>query len=200
MSQPDAPPHQPASPGWSAPPAGAYAPPPGYAPPAGYVPPAGYPAPGAGAPVPGSGSQGAASVSSYGTPAPAPRGGALGLVALGLALFATIGASVLGGIAAFRIGVGAGREITTRAFDADFDWSVLAPVRDWVLTGEVAFWAGTVIGLWALVQGVVAMVTGRGRGAGIAAVVVAALGPIVFGVVMQGFLTAGLTAGSGIGG
>jgi hypothetical protein len=106
----------------------------------------------------------------------------------------------MGAIASYRTGLGAGRELTARAFAADFDWSILTPVRDWVLLGEVSFWVGTALGVSALVLGVVAIVTARGRGAGIAAVIVAALGPIVFGAVVQGFLTAGLTAGTGIGG
>ncbi|MFE5407944.1 hypothetical protein [Microbacterium sp. NPDC056569] len=169
--------------GWSAPPAGAYAPPPGYAPPAGY--------PAVAAAAPGAG---------YGSPAPAKRGAALGFTALALALVATVGASLVAAIAGFNVGLGAGREITSRPFTGEFDWGVLAPVRDWVLLGEVSFWAGTALGVWALVQGIVAIVTGRGRGAGIAAVVVAALGPIAFGAVVQGFLTAGLAAGTGIGG
>ncbi|MDR7186639.1 hypothetical protein J2X85_003696 [Microbacterium trichothecenolyticum] len=168
--------------GWASPPAGAYAPPPGYAPPVGYpVPPA------------------AASVSAYGAPATAKRS-ALGLVALALALVATIGASLFAAIASFQIGLGAGREISSRPFTGDFDWSVLTPVRDWVLMGEVSFWVGTAIGVWALAQGIIAVVKGRGRGAGIAAVVIAALGPLAFAAVVQGFLTAGLAAGTGIGG
>jgi hypothetical protein len=139
-----------------------------------------------------------AATPAYGA-APTRRSSALGVVALALALVATIGASIMGAIASYRIGLGAGREITARAFDADFDWSILTPVRDWVLLGEVSFWAGTALGVWALVQGTVAIVTARGRGAGIAAVIVAALGPIAFGAVVQGFLTAGLTAGTGMG-
>jgi membrane protein YqaA with SNARE-associated domain len=123
----------------------------------------------------------------------------LGVVALVLAFVATVGASILGAIASYRIGLGAGRELTTRTFDTDFDWSILTPVRDWVLLGEVSFWVGTALGVWALVQGIFAIVTARGRGAGIAAVIVAALGPIAFGAVVQGFLTAGLTAGTGMG-
>ncbi len=169
--------------GWAAPPAGAYAPPPGYAPPAGY-------------PV----APAAASAVAHGASAPAKRSSALGFVALALALAATIGASLFAAIASFNIGLGAGREISSRPFTGDFDWGVLAPVRDWVLMGEVSFWVGTAIGVWALVQGIIAIVKGRGRGAGIAAVVIAALGPIAFGAVVQGFLTAGLAAGTGIGG
>ncbi|WP_341998217.1 hypothetical protein MRBLWH7_000147 [Microbacterium sp. LWH7-1.2] len=168
-----------ASQGWAAPPAGAYAPPAGYAAPAGY---------------------GAAPTAAFGAPAPAKRSSALGIVALALALVATFGASLSAAIASFNIGLGAGRQISSQPFTGEFDWSVLTPVRDWVLMGEVSFWVGTAIGVWALVQGIIAIVKGRGRGAGIAAVVIAALGPIAFGAVVQGFLTAGLAAGTGIGG
>ena len=117
-----------------------------------------------------------------------------------LALVAAVGASILAALASFNIGLGTGREIAMRALDADFDWSILSPVRDWVLLGEVSFWAGTVLGITALVLGIVAIVTRRGRGTGIAAVVIAALGPVAFGAVVQGFLTAGFAAGSGVGG
>ncbi|MBW9121015.1 hypothetical protein JNB63_13025 [Microbacterium trichothecenolyticum] len=167
---------------WSAPPAGVYAPPLGYAPAAGY--PVASAGPGA----------------VYGPPAPAKRSGGLGFTALALALVATVGASLVAAIASFNIGLGAGREVVSRPFTGDFDWGVLTPVRDWVLLGEVSFWVGTALGVWALIQGIVAIVTSRGRGAGIAAVVIAALGPIAFGAVVQGFLTAGLAAGTGIGG
>lgn len=179
---PPAPPQTWAPPGaapFGPPPASAYSPPPGYAPPAGF-----------------GGTPGAApAMSPSAAPAPARRRGTLGLVALGLALIATVGANLLAAFAAFNIGLGAGREISARTATGDFDWSILSPVRDWVLMGEIAFWAGTALGLWALIQGVVAIVTSRGRGAGIAAVIIAALGPIAYGAVAQGFLTAGLAAG-----
>lgn len=168
-----------------------YAPPPGYAPPAGYMPGPAVP----GAPGAASGYPPAAVAAPR-----ARRGRALGVVALFLALLAAGGASVFAALASFNIGLGTGREIAMRALDADFDWSILTPVRDWVLLGEVSFWAGTLLGITALVLGIVAIVTRRGRGAGIAAVVIAALGPLVFGLVVQGFLTAGFAAGSGVGG
>lgn len=168
--------------GWPAPPAGAYAPPPGYAAPVGYAAP------------------GATSAPAFGAAPPAKRSATLGIIALVVAIVATAGASIFAAIASFSIGLGAGKGIATRPIDADFDWSILTPVRDWVLLGEVSFWVGTALGVWALIQGVIAIVTARGRGAGIAAVVVAALGPVAFGAVVQGFLTAGLAAGTGIGG
>ncbi|GAA5197228.1 hypothetical protein [Microbacterium jejuense] len=170
---PQAPPA--ATPGVPVPAPGAYAPPAGYAPPQGF----GMPQPAA---------------------APARRGRGLGLIALVLALVAVVGAGIGGAIASFRIGLGAGKGLASLPLDGSWDWSILTPVRDWVLLGEVSFWFGTAIGVWALVQGIVATVTGRGRALGITAIVVAALGPIVFGGLVQGFLTAGLAAGTGIGG
>ncbi|MCP2637797.1 hypothetical protein K0817_014680 [Microbacterium sp. HD4P20] len=167
-----------------------FAPPPGYAAPAGYPSPSGYsPAPG----YPGAGGP-------YATSAPPRRSRTLGMIALVLALLAAVGASLFAALASFNVGLGTGRQIAMGALGADFDWSILTPVRDWVLMGEIAFWAGTVMGVWALVQGIVAIATHRGRGPGIAAVVIAAVGPAIFGAVVQGFLTAGFAAGSGIAG
>ena len=144
-------------------------------------------------------SYGAPAAGSY-VPSAAPSGSRLGVVALVLAVVATLGAAIAVAIAGYGIGLGSGRELSSGPIDADFDWSVLSPVRGSVLLAEVSFWVGTALGLWALVQGVIAIVKGRGRGAAIAAVIIAALGPIVFFLVLQGFLAAGFAAGSGIGG
>jgi len=135
-----------------------------------------------------------------GTPAAAHGTSRLGVVALLAAIAAAVGAPIVAGIAAYNVGLGAGREIALRSLMTDFDWSVLTPVREWVLAGELAFWAGTALGLWALIQGIIAIVRNRGRGAGIAAVVIAALGPILFGLAVQLSIGAGLAAGRGIGG
>ncbi len=199
-----APPATPQAPtGWAAPGAPPFgtptAPPPaaaGYALPAGYAPPPGYSAGAPAAPgvAPAFGQQARA----YAPAAPAGRG--LGVAALVIAVVATVGAALAVAVAAFAIGLGTGREIAMQPLGSDFDWGMLAPVRGSVLLAETAFWVGTALGIWALVQGVIAIVKGRGRGAAIAAVVIAALGPVVFFVVLQGFLAAGYTAGSGIGG
>jgi hypothetical protein len=69
-----------------------------------------------------------------------------------------------------------------------------------VLLGECAFWVGTVLGIWALVQGIVAIVRDRGRGLGIGAVVCALLGPVAFAIAANVFLSMGFASGSGIGG
>jgi hypothetical protein len=130
----------------------------------------------------------------------ARRGARLGIVAFLLALVAAVGATVLGSIAAYGIGIGTGRSIALQPMDVDFDWSILTPVRDWVLLGEIAFWAGTVVGTWALVQGIVAIVKDRGRGWGVAAVILAVIGPIAFAVGVQALLAAGFASGASAGG
>lgn len=135
----------------------------------------------------------------YGAPAE-PRGKGLGATALVGALIAAIVAPIAAAIAGYRIGLGASREFTLRDIDDRFDWSVLAPVRDWVLIAEVSFWVGTVLGLWALIQGIVAIAKNRGRGAGIAALVLAILGPFVFGAAIYFTLVVGAVGGSSIGG
>ena len=156
-----------------------------YAPPAGYAPPAqGY---GPYVPLP--------------PPGRVRRAGAgLGIAALVMAVLAAVGATVLGSIAGYGIGLGTGRSIALQPMDIDFDWSILTPVRDWVLLGEVAFWVGTALGTWALVQGIIAIVKDRGRGWGIAAVIVAVLGPIAFAIGVQAFLAAGFASGASVGG
>jgi hypothetical protein len=111
-----------------------------------------------------------------------------------LALAATVGATLVGAIATFTVGLGAPGAIDD--LQTDFDWSTLTPVRGWVLVAELAFWAGTILGIWALVQGIVAAVTARGRATGIAAIVVAAVGPVVFYLVAVVALIAGATGSS----
>lgn len=166
----------PSAPG--APTPGGYTPPPGYAPPTGYLPPTGF-APGSGwAPSP---------------PKPA-RGAALGLTAFLVSLGAAVLAPAAGAIGGYFIGAGTGERLMAGTLGTNFDWSLLSPVRDWVLLAEIGFWAGTALGIWAIVQGIVAIARRAGRGWGIAAVVVAALGPIIFGLTLQALIVAGLAA------
>lgn len=156
--------------------AGGYAPPQAYGPPAGYVAGAGYAPPNGYAPAP----QGF-------DVAPPPRAesrsATAGVVAFVLSLIAALIAPVIGSVAAFQVGLGA---LTDLSFEGTtFDWSLLTPVRDSVLVAEIAFWIGTACGLWALAQGIFAAVTRRGRGLGVAAIVLAALGPVIFFTVLQ---------------
>ncbi len=114
-------------------------------------------------------------------PMPA-RSAGLGIVALALALTATVLAPIIAAVAALQIGEVTGAAVAAGASAGGIPWASLAPVRGAVLVGEVTFWVGTVLGVWALAQAIVAIVQRRGRGAGIAAAIIAALGPAVFAV------------------
>lgn len=74
--------------------------------------------------------------------------------------------------------------------------SLLTPVRDSVLIAEIAGWAGTILGIWAFVQGIIAIRQQRGRGAGITAVVFAVLGPVIFAAAGGIALLIGIGAGA----
>lgn len=138
--------------------------PPAFTAPAGYAPPPGV--------LPSAG---------FGRLPARARTRTLGVVALVLALVATVGAAVIGGIAGFQIRVGADLEPVLGSGDL----AGLSPVRGWVLAGELAFWIGTALGLAGLVLGVVALATRRGVGFAIGAVITAALGPVVFFAVLS---------------
>lgn len=140
---------QPATPGYYAPPAGAY-----VAPAGGYQQ---YPG-------------------AYGRPA-APAGAkGLGTVALILALAALIIPTIIAAVTGYTIGAELGeRGIETLGRTSDL--SMLTKVRDSVLWAEIAFWLGTALGIWAIVQGFIAIGKRRGRGAGIAAVIIAFVAP-----------------------
>ncbi|MEJ1155940.1 hypothetical protein [Microbacterium marmarense] len=169
--QPPVPQSAPATSGWAAPSARP------FAPPAGYSMPPGYSAP--------------AQQRGAGAPPAQKRSAALGVVPLLLSLFAAIVVPVALGLAAFEIGQGA---LTQNVLtSAQFSPATLTPVREWVLFAEIAFWVGTVCGTWALIQGIVAIVRRRGRGAGIAAVVLASAGPLIALVVIPSALAVGAT-------
>jgi len=137
----------------------------------------------------------------------APRGSgsvsgtALGVVAFVLALAAAVGATLLSAVAGFAAAEGAMRHalgFTPEGLEnvAPRDLlALLTPVRDWVLWAEIGFWAGTALGIWALVQGIVAIAQRRGRPYGIAAVVIAGIGPIVYSTVVYLVILAGIAAG-----
>lgn len=132
-------------------------------------------------------------------PAPVRRSAALGIIAVvaaGLAAVTPLSAAV----AAFQIGLGTGKTIASRPLGDDFDLGILTPVRDWVLMGEVSFWVGTALGVWALAQGIIAWVKRAGRVAGIVATIIAVVAPVVFWVAVWISLTAGLSAGGSVGG
>ena len=179
-----------------------YAPPPGYMHPAApaqppYGPPPGYAQPGTVAPAyaqPGAYAQpvgyGQQPVEPAAAAAPAASRASLGVIAFVLSLVAAVGTSLVVALATWQIGSGS-QVFPALIGDVPFNWGMLSPVRGWVLTGEIAFWTGTILGIAALVVGIIAIVKNRSRVFAIIAVVIAVLGPTVFFVALQAALVAG---------
>lgn len=155
----------------------AYPPAPPAAPPGAYqVPVGGYAAPSG----------------SYTAPDAAPKpSGFLGLIALGLSILAAVVMPIIGGVSAFEVG----RRIPQGVSGSTSDLGFLSPARDQVLWTELSFWAGTVFGIAAIVLGIIAIRRKRGRGAGIAALIVAVLGAIIFFVAVFTAFAVGGAAG-----
>jgi len=118
----------------------------------------------------------------------------LGTISLIVALVATVVTPIVAAIAAYQIG----RRVPEFSVDSnDLDsLAILSPVRDQVLMAEISFWAGTVLGIAAIVIGIMAIVRRRGRGQGIAGLIIAAVGPGVFFVVLVIAMAVGSAAGS----
>jgi hypothetical protein len=113
------------------------------------------------------------------TPAvPVARSRNLGLLAFVVALFvivATVVASIVIGIGAAPFAVQDGA-----AFHYNLEVGSRNPTESALAVASlVQGFAGTALGVWALVQGIVAAATRRGRALGVTAIVLAALGPIV---------------------
>lgn len=118
----------------------------------------------------------------------------LGTVSLILALVATVVTPIVAAIAAYQIGRRV-PEFSVNSNDLD-SLAILSPVRDQVLMAEISFWAGTVLGIAAIVIAIMAIVRRRGRGQGIAGLIIAAVGPGVFFVVLVIATAVGSAAGS----
>lgn len=116
----------------------------------------------------------------------------LGIVALVLAIAAAVVIPIIGGIVGFEIGTRLPSGLDTS--EPEF-LTILSPARDQVLWAEIAFWTGTVLGIAAIVLGIVAIRKKQGRGAGIGAIVVAAIGPIIFWIGLVIALSAGTASG-----
>lgn len=123
---------------------------------------------------------------------PARKSGFLGILALVLAIVAGVVVPIVAGVAGFEIGVRIPSGIDTN--DPEL-LSTLSPARDQVLWAEIAFWAGTVLGIAAIVIGILGIVRRQGRGAGIAALVVAAIAPVIFWVVLVVTIATGTASG-----
>lgn len=130
----------------------------------------------------------AAPAGAYAVPETTPRrSGLMGMLALISALVAAIVMPIVAGINAFAIG----RVIPPSMTTYSDDLRIFAPVRDQVLWTELSFWAGTILGIAAIVLGIIAIRKKQGRGAGIAALVVAVLGAVIFSIVLVIALGAG---------
>ncbi|MEJ1088398.1 hypothetical protein WDU99_08720 [Microbacterium sp. Mu-80] len=182
----------PPAPGQTAPasspfPANPFGPPPPppapYAPPTGAygVPVGGYTAPAGGYTVPS-------------TERPASRGA--GAIALIAAVLAAVVMPILGAVFAFQIGALLPVEYIDVDTTLENDLAALSPARIQVLWAEIAFWAGTALGVLALVMGIIAVARRRGRGLGIAAIVVAVIGPVLFFVAVFVMLGIGAAVGT----
>lgn len=128
------------------------------------------------------------------TPPARPVASTLGVTALLVAIAGVLISTVVAVITGATTGPMVLAALETPGPDGSIDLGYLSPVRGWVLAGEIAFWTGTALGIWAIVQGGVALASRRGFGAGLAAIIVAAVGPVVFFVA----LTLALGVGAGI--
>ncbi|MDF2666398.1 MAG: Tfp pilus assembly protein PilP [Microbacterium sp.] len=123
-------------------------------------------------------------------PPPPKKRRPLGAFALVAGILSMVLAPAVAGFAAFRVGRGAGSQVVAQG-GQNLDLRVLSPVRDLVLVVEVAFWTGTVLGIAALVVGIIATARNSGRPMGIVAIVLAALGPFIFAALVALALAAG---------
>lgn len=117
------------------------------------------------------------------------RSKVLGALALVVALITAVLTPIISGFAGYEIG----RRIPNLAGIDDSDsLAFLAPARDQVLWAEISFWAGTILGITAIVLGIIAIVRKQGRGLGVTGLIIASIAPAIF------FIT--LFIGIGIGG
>ncbi|WP_341941680.1 hypothetical protein [Microbacterium sp. LWH10-1.2] len=173
---PAQPPTYPAAPGVPAPGPAYQAPPGAY-----QVPVGGYAAP-AGA---------------YAAPeaASAKPSGLLGTLSLIFAVVAAIVIPIIAGVSGFEIG----RHLPSSGFDAsDPEFlSLLSPARDQVLWTEISFWVGTVLGIAAIVVGIIAIAKKKRRGLGIAGLILAVIGAGGFWVILLFSVSIGTATGLG---
>lgn len=176
----------------SAPPASA---PPAYGAAVPPVPPApGYAAPPGAYQVPVGGY--AAPTGAYTVPDPESRPSKLtGTLSLVFALVAAVVTPIVAAFASYEIGRRVPEAIVRLDSNALSSLAILSPARDQVLWAEISFWAGTILGIAAIVMGIMAIARKRGRGQGIGALIVAVLGPAIFLFIAGVALGAGAAAG-----
>ncbi|WP_083511283.1 hypothetical protein [Microbacterium sp. XT11] len=148
---------------------------PAYAPTVQTPPPGAYQVPVGGYPAPSGG---------YAVPEPGkPTGsGMFGVLAFVFGLIAGIVAPIVIGFLGVEIGTRIPAGID--AGNTDRLLEVLSPARDQVLWAEITFWIATVLGIAAIVLGILSIRARRSRGLGITGLVLAVLGPLLYGVVL----------------
>ncbi len=136
----------------------------------------------------------AAPLGAYSPPsAPEPMSPFLGILALLFSLVAAVVTPIVVGVAAYEIGRRIPEALSSMS---DTDLSFLSPARDQVLWAEISFWAGTLLGIAAIVVGIIAIRRRQGRVQGIVAIVLAVLAPIAFFGVLAITLTVGAATGA----
>ncbi|WP_105565505.1 hypothetical protein [Microbacterium halophytorum] len=113
-----------------------------------------------------------------------------------IALVLAIGALAIAAVPLWFAGRASGAAVgASGVLDAGvWSWAVLAPARSAVIAAEVGFWLGTVLGLWALVQGIVAARRPVGRTAAVWAIVVAAAAPLLLTALTFGAVASAIGA------
>ncbi|MFF3029225.1 hypothetical protein [Microbacterium sp. NPDC057944] len=121
--------------------------------------------------------------------------GLLGTLSLILAVVAAIVIPIIAGVSGFEIG----RHLPSSGFDSrDPEFlSLLSPARDQVLWTEISFWAGTVLGIAAIVVGIIAIAKKQRRGLGIAGLILAVIGAGGFWVILLFSVSIGTATGLG---
>ncbi len=156
----------------------AYAPAPQAAPPGAYqVPVGGYPT-----------ASGAYSVPDT-TPAPSATFAVLAFV---LGIVAAVVVPILAGVFGAQIGARIPSGIDTN----DPNWiQALSPAREQVLWAEISFWTGTVLGIAAIVFGILSIRRKTRRALGIIGLVLAVLGPVVYWFALIISISVGIATG-----
>ena len=136
----------------------------------------------------------------YGVPqASAPASRTLGTLSLVLGLLAAVVAPIIVAFPVYEIGRRVPEALVRLSGDTSATaLALLSPARDQVLWAELTFWSATVVGIAAVVLGILAIARRRGRGQGIGALVAAVLGPAIF-LVVAGIALAAGTATGGVG-
>lgn len=131
-------------------------------------------------------------------PVEAPSRG-LGVLAMLLSFVAAVAAPAVAGFAAYALGRRLPQlieEWSALMGSSTSELAFLSPAREQVMWLEISFWTGTVVGVAALVMGIVATVKRRGRPQGVVAIVLSVIAPMIYVVVATTAVSVGSAAGA----